>query len=106
MSGRHIFKLSFDISWPLDTAGVDQNRSNTLCFVYLKFRSITPMKLDFRNQRNLVNKNVILQLSVEGEYKLLTKNLVTWTKATDFRELILNGKKYTFTVANLPYQLS
>jgi len=31
MNGRHIFKLPFDISWLLDAAGADNNRSNTLC---------------------------------------------------------------------------
>ena len=97
MNGRHTFKLSFDISWPLDAAGANDNRSNTLIFVNLKIWCLTPMELDFRNQRNLVNKNVISHLSVGGECRLFTKNLVTWTKATDFRRLSLFGKKYSFT---------
>ena len=97
MNGRHIFKSPFDISGPLDAAGTDNNRSNTLSFVWLQIRCLTPVELNFRNQRNLVNKNVIFNLSVEGQCRLLTKNLVTWTKATSFRGLSLFGKKYSFT---------
>ena len=93
MNGRHLFKLPFDISWLLDAAGAD----NILCFVFLQIWCLTLMELDFRNQQNLVNKNVILHLSITGECRLFTKNLVTWTRATDLRKLSLIGKKYRFT---------
>ena len=90
-------KLTFDISWALNAAEVD---NNALVAVSVLFWCHSSVELDFINPRNTTNKNILLGLAFKGECKVWMQNLVVFAKATDFREMGWEGNKATWSSAS------
>ena len=87
LDGGQRTEYSFDISQPLFFAG-DQNFFYRLT-VFVK--CFSPMVLNFSNHRNLVYKNILLDLRIKDDCgKVLMQNLAVWANATDLRSIELN----------------
>ena len=97
-------KLTFDISRALEAAEVD---NNTLVAVSVTFTCPSSIELDFINVQNTANKNILLVLLFQGTCKVWARNLVAFTKSTDFRTMRLIGKNTTwssvYTLTNLTH---
>ena len=97
-------KLKFDINWALYAAEVD---NNTLVGVSVTFSCPSSIELDFINVQNTANKNILLVLLFQGACKVWARNLVAFTKSTDFRTIRLIGKNTTWssvsTLTNLTH---
>ena len=70
-------------------------QNGTLAEVSFLMWCFSPMELDFVNPKNIVNKDILLELSFRGECSAWTQSLLVWAKATDFRMIgfRLSGEK-------------
>ena len=97
-------KLTFDINRALHAAEV---HNNTLVGVSVTFSCPSSIELDFINEQNTDNKNILLVLLFQGACKVWARNLVAFTKSTDFRTMRLIGKNTTwssvYTLTNLTH---
>ena len=84
-------ELPFDISEPLNVAGV--YNINTLFDVSVYVGCSSPIELNFSNQRNLFNKNILLDLKIGYKCMVSMQNLAVWAKATYLWSLVLLDNK-------------
>ena len=89
LNGGERTELPFDTSELLNVAGVNNNKTFFDMSVYVGCSS--PTLLSFTNQRNAVNKNFLLELSIGYECRISMQNLAVWAKATYLWSLDLQG---------------
>ena len=76
----------FNISEPLNIEGV-YNRTDIFFSVAVVVTCWSPIVLNFTNQGNLVNKNILLDLRIDGSCRVSMQNLAVWAKATYLRSI-------------------
>ena len=85
LDGGQRTELTFDISEPLNIEGV--YNSHIFLRVTVLLTCWSPIVLNFSNQGNLVYKNILLDLRIGEDYKVLMQNLDVWANATYLRSI-------------------
>ena len=88
LNGGQRTESSFDISEPLSIERL--YKRNIFFSLTVFFTCWSPLVLNFSNHLNLVYKNILLDLRIEDDCKVLMQNLAVWANATYLRSIELN----------------